>query len=513
MEYAVDVLSGMDDVPAREAQYGRVYRCPECKRPVVLKAARIPSSMAAHFAHVAHKANDECERYHPSSDNNRPAQRFKAPFRPTSRVSLPDLYLSCTNADWQLYASIPGARFYQPWEGTVQFLSGRGTNILTWQHLQLPQLIPVKPKAQPYVFTRHGQISDSYWTCLCAGVPGLDQAPNIFRKSITKGRRLGSTEEMVWGEVYYVVDNRSDYIPSTILRHMEKRGELLGYSVYELVLPIWEGRPVSSIAVEDWEPWLRHEIVAATVHCTLWSPLPHHFDVLGNMVLPIDEGTVYCSFSRVPERVDVVADDGLPVSFGLEDDRLIIDVREDVTISIFAECLLTLEFAVAQCGHYSPKGITVKIGNDEMALLSPESFALAERDVVHGSHEIELIFPSYLQPDVIRLNGDAFIQEQYSSLARNGCGYELNAQNFGFHRIPKRTSNTDHELPAGIRDRVRWLAALPHPASGEPRCSIALPITWANDALLGPLQQRSWGMKYIQHIRTVEHKMREAGNQ
>jgi len=206
MNYAVDKFSGLLIEANQASPLRKRYICPICYADAHVRTGlyRRP-----HFAHDSGGASDDCENYHPSEVLSR---GLHSAFWSIQR-HLPNLYVRLSDdpmgnpSSWDLMLLIPEC----PQSiGSVEITEAQyGTVTIPTTHLaQGGKRVHVRPEIT-YQIKVNGQIDPIYEEMITRPILGLDKVCNVFRYSLTGGRKLHDNQVLFWGRSYFLVWNRN----------------------------------------------------------------------------------------------------------------------------------------------------------------------------------------------------------------------------------------------------------------------------------------------------------------
>jgi hypothetical protein len=352
MDFAIDIIS-IKTVGAAEATPYRLYRCPVCDSRVVLRGYGAFAQRRPHFAHVKNQARLDCENYHPSfytpafsiSNEN---QRQAGINRPHVYVGEPELYLKETSIGFDLKIVIPGRPGEPVWNGAVLFQGRFGEQSIRFASFLRPFELLVFPQKDRYVFSKHGEVGELFWGILRDGIRGLKFGPNCFRQSEVRGRRLATSENLFWGDRYWMLSPTIIETPGSVSRYLSSFGTIGEWSVFELTLPS-EPNHVLKFEKDDLRTWVGHEIHERGASAYLIDPLPHHFDEQGVFVLSTPVSTVRVALDAWNKNVFILDSkgDGL-VWQRATDDSLIISLHDASDAFVYVDGTLVLDCGLRQ---------------------------------------------------------------------------------------------------------------------------------------------------------------------
>lgn len=521
MDFAIDFVA-TKEVSAAEATPYRTYRCPVCDSRVVLRGYSQSAQRRPHFAHVKNQARADCENYHPSlylsafpiTNEN---QRQPGINRPHIYVGEPELYLKETSIGFELKIVIPRRQIEPDWSGSVLFQGRYGEQTIGFASFLRPYEASVSPQNKRYLFSKRGEVGELFWGMLCDGIPGLNLGPNCFRQSEVQGRRLAASEDLFWGDKYWVVSPTAIEVPGSVSRYLSLHGTIGEWSVVELALPS-EPNHLLEFEKDDICAWTGHEIRAHGARAYLITPLPHHFDEQGVFVLSSPVSQVRVALDSWYHNVLILDSKGKELVWQLAtDDSLIISSHDATDAFVYVDGTLALAMRFESCELFDPHGLRFKTSDREFELFSTEA-----EELLHALRNSQKPLPGVVLGTcneyvfkLLMLNGAPMdsLESLLIALCDGGHQFEIDASNFGKVCLP--SEKEDHVvdlLDSRVRDRGQWLLSLPLPPPCIPSCRFPAAGRRIVSDWVRQLCSRTWSVEFEPHLRALAHDLRKAGH-
>lgn len=522
MDCAFDIGSGKI-VAADAGNPSRAYRCDVCHSRVVLRGYGPFAQRRMHFAHVKNQARPDCGNYYPSYGSTLPGAKTGqgqpgiSISRPRVHVGEPELYLKETSSGFDLKLVIPGRPSEPEWNGTVLIQGRFGEQSVGFTSLHRPFEASVLPLRERYMFAKRGEVGALFWAMLRDGIQGLKYGANCFRQSEVRGRRLGPTERMFWGDEYWVICPEAVEASGGISRYLSLRGIVAGWNVFDLELP---SKPeyVPNFEREDIQDWLGHAIHERAARARFVDLLPHHIDEQGLFVLSTPVSTLRVVLDGWDKNVFVLDSNGSDLVWQrATDDVLVISPCDASDAFVYVDGVIVLAMRFEACELFSPRGPQLKINDRGVELFAKEAHEMLcdFRESRETSSEIVLEACNERVQKLIRLNG-AYLDSQealQSALGDHDHPFEMDASNFGRVCLPNLKKITVAQVLAPlIRNRGKWLLSLPYPSPGEPSCRFPGENGIKTPEWVKSLRARNWNVAFGPHLRALACELRKTGN-
>lgn len=520
MDFAIDIVTAKT-VDAGGGNPYRGYRCPVCESRVVLKGYGSFAQRRPHFAHVKNQARPDCENYHPSLyisafPVTKEDQRQSGINQPHVYVGEPELYLKETSFGFDLKLVIPGRPSEPEWSGVVLIQGRFGEQPFGFESLRRPYEASILPKRDCYTFSKRGEVGELLWGALRDGIRGLKFGPNCFRQSEVSGRRLGTSENMFWGDRYWMVSPTIIETPGSVSRHLSSLGTIGEWSVFELILPS-EPDYVLSFEKDDIRTWVGHEIHERSACAFLIDPLPHHFDLQGVFVLSTPVSTVRVALDAWDKNIFILDSKGDDLVWQrATDDSLIISLYDASDAFVYVDGNLVLAMRFEACELFAPHGLRLKANDQEVELFSKEAKEMIRsfRYPCKSSCGIALVSCNECVLKLVRLNDAPMNSEDalQTALSDSDQPFKVDASNFGSVCLPsgKKVSVVSLLAPR-VRERGKWLLSLPLPAPGAPICRFPGENGLNTSDWVRPLRARTWSVAFGPHLHALACELRKAG--
>lgn len=520
MDFAIDFVATRT-VSAAEATPYRTYRCPVCDSRVVLRGYGQFAQRRPHFAHVKNQARADCENYHPSSyfpalPISNESQRQLGIRHPRVYVGEPELYLKETSIGFELKIVIPNRPIEAEWSGSVLFQGRYGEQTIGFSSSLRPIEASVSPQNKRYLFSRRGEVGEWFWGMLCKGILGLNLGPNCFRQSDIQGRRLAASENLFWGDRYWVVSPTVIDAPSSVSRYLSLLGSIGEWSAVELALPS-EPNHVLEFEKDDIRTWTGHEIRTRGARAYLIDPLPHHIDEQGVFVLSTPVSRVRVALDSWYNNVLILDSQGKELTWQLATDDSLIISSCAADAFVYVDGTLVLAMRFESCELFDPHGLRFNANDREVELFSKEAEELfhAIRSSQKSSSDVALGTCNERVYKLLMLNGAPMgsFESLLTALLDGDHPFEIDALNFGKICLPSEKENRVVDLlDSQVRGRGQWLLSMPFPSPLIPSCRFPADGRRAVSDWVRQLCSRTWNVEFEPHLRALAHDLRKAGH-
>lgn len=501
------MLSAVDPITdtlvfADVASRSRHYRCPRCKRPVVLRAGSV---YAAHFKHVIGQADPDCENYFASAFQYSGLRRVVSPAnegRDTSDTF--DLYFDFAPSGAQLGVWLPSSRETGNWTGGIRLTAEHTNRLMVATLLSEGRLVGFPFGSGQWELQAEGEVSDDYISRLELGPGTLERGLNLFDATRSPGRRIGPSARIPLGSALWVITRDARFAWTPPIRDVICREKAVhgGWHILIIELP----SEASDAEMEKIGRWLGRDVREPRPRVWIERPYPLRVRSNGTIVLPAAAMVEFRS-SRV-------------VDFELTpDDRaqtLVLDrgatcaewsSAEAGRWTLRADGVDTLNFELSAQPTRRPRPITAVLDNGlvcDVFELNREFAELARAGVLESRVHVSWVTPSISK--IARISDGATIGETSTEvLARPGT--RISFQNLGSASWPEpedesAATNAEPFAPS-VMQLARWLRA--H-ARHDARGPVRLDVDFAGSG--SSLARLTWDAPFAVHVRALARALR-----
>ncbi|MFB9275758.1 competence protein CoiA family protein [Cohnella cellulosilytica] len=203
MEWALDANKQHVHASSPNANKGKSYLCPRCKKDAFLRKGkkRIP-----HFAHVSGQTNINCELYIPPVIYASQVEGNKPEDIPIKKFL--ELYINVIEKRWTLDIKIPFTLGQNNGNVSLKIpFAWEGERTVPLNSIQTNgKRVRIRLQSHDYRILINGQIDAEWKRRLEQPVRGLDDIiPTIFHYSRLSGRRVTENQPLQWGMSYVLV--------------------------------------------------------------------------------------------------------------------------------------------------------------------------------------------------------------------------------------------------------------------------------------------------------------------